>query len=245
MVRMKKSSKALIQRQKIVVPSYVKYKKKFNLKNKFFKHLRAYGHTKQSFSRLSQGSIFFSAFQQILPRIFSPSHYKAQSQSYTLPHTPQQAPQIFVFSPSSIQLAKAQPVVQPQTFTLSHNPLSRISAFSVQSSPCNSPSSTIIDFTTKFQARDVSFFDPNSTKKAIEIRNNCQLYHNVYSFIQILQAINTSMLRQNLKICLLNKADRWYIKLSHTVRLKLKEKIEQWCKALESQFQPIQQDFRV
>ena len=69
------------------MPSCARYKKKLSSKNKFFKHLKAYGHTKKSVSRLSQNPTFSPASQQ--------------------------TPRISVSSPPPTQLAKTQPVVQP------------------------------------------------------------------------------------------------------------------------------------
>ena len=234
-IRQKKSSKAPIQRQKIVVPSCARCKKKFSSRNKLFKHLKSYGHTKKGLSRLNQGSTSSPASQQarisassslpydhsvqtqpiILPQISSLPQYKA----LPLPCIPRcfsSAPSLPV-QPSTPPTQSAQPLTPP-----SYSP----------------PLYTSTSSATGFRARDIGFFDPDSTKEAIEIRNGCRLYHDVHSFTQRLQAIDTSMLRQNLKICLLGKTDRWYMELSHTARLKLKEGIEQWCKALESQFQP-------
>ena len=71
----------------------------------------------------------------------------------------------------------------------------------------------------------------------MEIRNNQQIYHDTYSFTKKLRAIDTPELRQNLEVCLLGKADRWYMELSYTARLKLRKEIEQWCEALESRSQ--------
>ena len=55
--------------------------------------------------------------------------------------------------------------------------------FSVQSPPCNLFSLITIGLAIGFRARDINFFDLDSTKEAIEIKNNYRLYHNVYSFI--------------------------------------------------------------
>ena len=131
--------------------------------------------------------------------------------------------------PPPIQLAKAQPTVQPCIFTLPSSPNS-------QAQPCSLPSSVTTGSAIGFRARDVGFFDPDSDK-ATEIKNGCRLYHNVHSFTQKIRAMDSLKLRHNLEMCLLGKADIWFTQeLSHTSRLKLKDGIQLWCEALESRF---------
>ena len=128
----KESLKALITQKKAVTKVCACCKKEFESKNKLFRHLRAYGHTKQGFSRLNQSSTSPPASQQgprtfassppydhsvqaqpmVLPQISSPPHYEAQSQPCTPPHTPQEAPQISVSPPDSLALFTPSSTVQ-------------------------------------------------------------------------------------------------------------------------------------
>ena len=109
--------------------------------------------------------------------------------------------------PPPIQLAKAQPTVQPyiSTLPISPNNQTQPSVFLL----CSLSLYISTSFTTEFQTQNISFFNPDPTKKPIKIKiNGCQVYYNTYIFIQKLQTIDSPALKQNLKICLLNKTDR-------------------------------------
>ena len=62
-----------------------------------------------------------------------------------------------------------------------------------------------------FKPQDIDYFDSNSDIESVEVKENHQIYHNVFSFINCLQVkaltMNTALLRQNLNFCLLRKAD--------------------------------------
>ena len=82
-------------------------------------------------------------------------------------------------------------------------------------------------YTPVFRARDVGYFDPNPDVPAIEVKDNYNIYHNVFSFINRLRVkvntIDTAVLRQNLDAYLLKKAKQWYTnQLSHVVRVSLR-----------------------
>ena len=95
-----------------------------------------------------------------------------------------------------------------------------------------------------FRARDVGYFDPNPDVPAIEVKDNHNVYHNVYSFTNRLRVkvdtMDAALLRQNLDSCLLGTADSWYTnELSHVIRVGLKNdqnSVKEWCDALEARF---------
>ena len=95
-----------------------------------------------------------------------------------------------------------------------------------------------------FRARDVGYFDPNSDVPAIEVKENHNIYHNVYSFTNRLRVkadtMDVALLRQNLDACLLGAAEQWYTnELSHVFRVGLRNdqnKLKEWCDALEARF---------
>ena len=201
-----------------MLPSCAKYKKEFSSKNKLFKHLKAYGHTKQGFSKICQSQN--SPFQK--PRISAPSPLyshplKAQSMASSCSSTSKTKTP----SPPPTQLAKAQPIIQPSIPpSKSAPPPSKIRSSPPNSqaqpsvSPPYSPPSYAQIYTpsptkstTKFRAQDLGFFNPDCSKKPIKIRNDRQIYHNTYSFTEKLRAMDSLALRQNLKMCLLNKTD--------------------------------------
>ena len=95
-----------------------------------------------------------------------------------------------------------------------------------------------------FRARDVGYFDPNPDVPAIEVKENHNIYHNVYSFTNRLRVkadtMDVALLRQNLDACLLGSAEQWYTnELSHVIRVGLRNDqnaLKEWCDALESRF---------
>ena len=95
-----------------------------------------------------------------------------------------------------------------------------------------------------FRARDIGYFDPNSDVPAIEVKENHNIYHNVYSFTNRLRvkadSMDVTLLRQNLDACLLGSAEQWYTnELSHMIRAGLRNDqngVKEWCDALESRF---------
>ena len=94
-----------------------------------------------------------------------------------------------------------------------------------------------------FRARDIGYFDP-SDGEAVEVKENHQIYRNVFSFTNRLRVkastMDTAILRQNIDSCLLGKANTWYSEeLAHLSRVGLRNDIngvEEWCKALEARF---------
>ena len=92
--------------------------------------------------------------------------------------------------------------------------------------------------------RDVGYFDPNSDVDPVEVKNDKQIYHNVFAFTNRIRVKSTTMgaatLRENLESCLLGMADRWYTEeLSHLTRVGLQNNnkdVKEWCKALETRF---------
>lgn len=92
---------------------------------------------------------------------------------------------------------------------------------------------------SSFRPRDVGYFDPNPDVDAIKVRDDKQIYHNVFSFTNRVRvkAISIDVLAENLESCLLGKADHWYTEeLGHLSRLGLRNSVEEWCKALEARF---------
>ena len=95
----------------------------------------------------------------------------------------------------------------------------------------------------QFRARDIGYFDPTSGP-AVEVKDNHNVYHNVFSFTNRLRVKVTSMdatiLRQNLDSCLLGTAEHWYTnELTHISRVGLRndpDGVKEWCDALESRF---------
>ena len=101
-----------------------------------------------------------------------------------------------------------------------------------------------LTFATVFQAQNVGYFDPNPSKKTVEIKDNHFIYYNVFSFTNQLQVKasnrDASKLRRNLNLCLLGKAKVWYTKwLPGPFQIGLRKNgndVEEWCKALETEF---------
>ena len=62
-----------------------------------------------------------------------------------------------------------------------------------------------------FRARDVGYFDPNPDVPSIEVKENHNIYHNVFSFTNRLRVkadtMDVALLRQNLDACLLGSAE--------------------------------------
>lgn len=112
----------------------------------------------------------------------------------------------------------------------------------------NIGSTTSLDPTARlgrpqFRPRDVGYFDP-APGPAIEVKDNHNVYHNVFSFTTRLRVkattMNASLLRQNLDSCLLSAAENWYTnELAHLSRIDLRNDIngvKEWCNALEARF---------
>ena len=95
-----------------------------------------------------------------------------------------------------------------------------------------------------FRPWDIDYFDSNSDVESVEVKENHQIYHNVFSFINCLQVkaltMNTALLRQNLNFCLLEKADIWYTeKLTHLFWLDLRNnnnRVVKWDNAFKVRF---------
>ena len=98
--------------------------------------------------------------------------------------------------------------------------------------------------TPAFRARDVGYFEPNPDVPAIDVKENHNVYHNVYSFTNRLRvkvdSMDAALLRQNLDSCLLGSVEQWYInELSHVFRVGLRNDqngVKEWCDALETRF---------
>lgn len=92
------------------------------------------------------------------------------------------------------------------------------------------------------RARDIGYFDPNSDKEPVEVKETHQLYHNVFSFTNQLRAqaitLDIAILHTHLPSCLIGKAERWYTEeLSNITRLGLQSiSIDEWCSLLERRF---------
>lgn len=95
-----------------------------------------------------------------------------------------------------------------------------------------------------FRAKNVGMFDSNLNVDAVKVKDDRQIYHNVFSFINQVHVKATTMkpalLQQNLKSCLLEKADRWYTEeLAHLTCVRLQNDnndVEEWCKTLKARF---------
>ena len=96
---------------------------------------------------------------------------------------------------------------------------------------------------SSFRPRDVGYFDPGPGMP-IEVKDNHNVYHNVFSFTNRLRVKATTMdsavLRQNLDACLLGAAEHWYTnELAHLSRIGLRndtDGVKEWCNALEARF---------
>ena len=78
-----------------------------------------------------------------------------------------------------------------------------------------------------FKPQDINYFNSNSDVESVEVKENHQIYHNVFSFINCLWVkaltMNTALLRQSLNFCLLRKVNIWYTeKLTHLSQLGLR-----------------------
>ncbi len=98
--------------------------------------------------------------------------------------------------------------------------------------------------TKAFRPRDIGLFDPNPDLDPVEVKDEKQVYHNVFSFTNRLRVkastMDPAVLRQNVESCLLGKADRWYTQeLAHITRVSMRNDnngVKEWCKALEARF---------
>jgi len=95
-----------------------------------------------------------------------------------------------------------------------------------------------------FCAKDVDMFNSNLNVDVVKVKNDRQIYHNIFSFINWVHVKATIMkpalLQQNLKSCLLEKTDWWYTeKLTHLTCVRLQNDnndVEEWCKTLKARF---------
>ena len=102
---------------------------------------------------------------------------------------------------------------------------------------------TIINNIFLFKMKNIEFFNfnPNVTQM-IKIKNNYNIYHNIFSFTQRLRMIIIDemafVITKNLHFCLMNIADSWYInELNDDFRRIYKIGfIQQWCIVLEKRF---------
>ena len=95
----------------------------------------------------------------------------------------------------------------------------------------------------EFQSRNIEFLNSNFKLDSVEVKNNKQLYHNVFSFTNwvwvMTFTMNSATLQQNLQSCLLRKINHWYMeKLNHLSQLDLQNinDVKEWCKVLKSHF---------
>jgi len=62
-----------------------------------------------------------------------------------------------------------------------------------------------------FQSRDIDLFNLNLKIKAIKIKNDKQIYHNIFSFTNQLcvkaMTMNLVKIQENVELCLLNKTN--------------------------------------
>ena len=101
-------------------------------------------------------------------------------------------------------------------------------------------SATPVDQTTirslQFRTRNIGYFEP-SPGPAIVVKDNHNVYHNVFSFANRLRVKATTMdatlLRQNLDSYLLGAAGSWHTnELAHLSRIGLRNDInsvKEWC----------------
>ena len=103
--------------------------------------------------------------------------------------------------------------------------------------------SVIINNNFSFKAKNIEFFDFNlNVIQMIEVKDNYNIYHNIFSFTQWLRAIAVDemafVIAKNLHFCLMNIADSWYTnELNDDSRRIYKIGfIQQWCIALKKRF---------
>ena len=102
------------------------------------------------------------------------------------------------------------------------------------------------DSNHEFQSRNIRFLNSNSELDLVKVKDNKQLYHNIFSFTNQVQVMtftrNSTTLQQNLQFYLLEKTDHWYIKkLNYLSQLDLQNinDVKEWCKTLKSHFQDL------
>jgi len=138
-----------------------------------------------------------------------------------------------------VQAAVAAVLTQQQASSESSNPLSSSEPASLKGNNSGK--------TRNFCAKNVGMFDSNLNVNAVEVKDDRQIYHNVFSFINQVHVKATTMkpalLQQNLKSCLLEKTDRWYTEeLTHLTCVRLQNDnndVEEWCKALKARFRDL------
>ena len=94
-----------------------------------------------------------------------------------------------------------------------------------------------------FKTKNIEYFNfnPNATQM-IDMKNNYNIYHNVFSFTQKLQMIVINemifVISKNLYFCLMNVVNSWYInELNDDFRRIYKiDSIQQWCIVLKKRF---------
>ena len=74
------------------------------------------------------------------------------------------------------------------------------------------PPSTYGSSQPTIRAQDIGYFDPDSDKEPVEVKETHQVYHNVFSFTNRLKAraitMDIALLRNHLPSCLIGKAER-------------------------------------
>ena len=128
-----------------------------------------------------------------------------------------------------------------QNIPTERRPPSRSAESSTSTSTSTSTSSAAAQ--TAFNPKLVGFLDPNPNKPSVEVKDNYNVFHNVFSFTQKLRVRATTPsatpLQQNVENCLLGSAERWFTEelndLSRT-GLRFSPGIQVWCSTSESRF---------
>jgi hypothetical protein len=97
----------------------------------------------------------------------------------------------------------------------------------------------------QFKAKDYGYLDPDNSLDFVEVKEHYNIYHNVYAFTHRIRikAANPAArisLTQNLDVCLLGAAAKWYTNELDDVTRRMLQRdtstIESWCEVLEQRF---------
>lgn len=95
-----------------------------------------------------------------------------------------------------------------------------------------------------FWLKNIEMFNLNSDVETVKVKDNKQIYYNIFSFINQLwvktMIMSAVKIRKNIKLCLLDKTNQWYTeKLIHVTQIDLQNnnnEVKKWCKALKTYF---------
>ena len=157
-----------------------------------------------------------------------------QTPNMAAPFSQAQADQMSAIVANAMAMLQAQQAQQPNGGTPPPDGSGGVQAIPVM--PPRPP---------QFRARDIGYFDPKpDSTQPVEVKDNYNVYHNVFSFTARLQVkaalVGAAVLAQNLDACLLGAADQWFTnEIVQATRVGMQydpNGISLWCSCLEDRF---------